>query len=123
MSDFDEIRQLHFDYVEYADKGDGDAFTKLFTPDGIWIVSRGNEFRGRQVLSDLIKVIPHGGWHKAGEVTHITIDGNTATGGCKYEAKRDGEHVFGRYEDRYIRTEDGWCFEYRKAISETITSL
>jgi len=123
MSDFDEIRQLHFHYAEYADKGDSDAFADLFTPDGIWIVSRGNEFRGRQVISDLIKAIPHGGWHKASEVTHITINGDTATGGCAYEGKRDGEHVFGRYEDRYVRTANGWRFEYRKAIAKTITRL
>ena len=119
-----DLRALVDGYAVAADERDADAFAALFTPDATLTVLVDGEQRGRYAGADEIGTVPAklARYRRTLHLvsTHHSVvddDEDEATGTAYCEAHHvddDGDRVlFIRYDDRYVRTPDGWRFAAR----------
>jgi ketosteroid isomerase-like protein len=130
----DVIRTLHR-YGHALDAGDEDAWVDLFTEHGTFSASGRDpghttfSIRGREELRAFVaghSRPPHG--HHQHHVAEplVTLDGDTATCRSTMFVVMDHEQrpvlrVFGRYEDRLERGDDGaWRFTARVAAIDAM---
>ncbi|HEX5108773.1 MAG TPA: nuclear transport factor 2 family protein [Vicinamibacterales bacterium] len=127
--DYVEIQQLVARYAFALDTADNDGYTyaDLFTADGTF-----NDTRGRDALAALARGPSRGPLHVrnygALAIIQPTADGAT---GIQYVQTMDFQpggrtgvlDRFGRYEDVYVRTAQGWRFKSRRFANESQTAL
>lgn len=126
--DYIEIRQLVARYAYAVDTGAGDGavYASLFAPDGAFVDRMGREVRGRDALIALARRNTRGPQaafhHIVNHVIEPSPDGGAA--GRQYLLQLrvgDGDRpneIFGggHYEDRYVKTAEGWRFLRRQYI-------
>jgi hypothetical protein len=125
LEDIEEIRRLKSLYCHFANVGEGsgdiDKFVALFTEDAVWDLS-GNVRTGRASIAERLREVEklqYVGLH-FGLNPRIEVDGDEAHGlwDLNFPVIPPGEKqprvVCGFYEDRLLRTPDGWRFTYVK---------
>lgn len=119
MKDEVAIRLLQTAYCKLFDSRDAQAYGELYTEDAVVLAPWGQEIRGREKLRRAVRNTPAGGWHEALE-SEIKVFGDAAEGICRFRAQDlDGTIDSGCYEDRYVRTAEGWRISYRRVIVES----
>jgi hypothetical protein len=128
-ADRSDLRDLVEGYAMTADRRDTPGFAALFTPDAILVIhgAHGGE-QGRYVGRDEIAGIPERLARYDATMHHVTnhrvqleadSGGDRATGEsyCIAHHLQDDsavDHVLHiRYEDRYLRSDEGWRFVHR----------
>jgi hypothetical protein len=120
-SDFTAIQQLYAAYNIAADRGDGKAFAGCFTLDGVFHIGGMGHLEGAAALTEFAQSIPvnsPGSRHIAANIL-IEGDGDLARG-MAYFVLLDSQSspiivkMTGQYEDRLVRTAEGWRFAERR---------
>lgn len=114
------IEQLYAAYNFAADHGDGKGFADCFTPDGVFDAG-GSRTEGSDALVEAGNAIPlviPGSRHVSNNLL-IQGEGDLATGRAYLTlfATRSSPisiMMTGQYEDRLVRSGDGWRFAERK---------
>ena len=115
-----EIRALVARYADAVNARDEAAWAATWSDDGVWELM-GQAPSGRDAVvafwrtamgffESVIQQVSEGS---------IVLDGDTGTGRWTINehgrtAKGDAMLMIGVYEDRYLRTADGWRFQHRK---------
>ena len=126
----EEIKQLKYRYLRTLDLKQWDAFEQCFVPEATGDYGEGLAFPDRDALVGYMRenlgptlVTMHQCHHP-----EIAVDGDTATGRWYLEDKVISEESrfllegAAFYEDRYVRTADGWRFAhtgYRRLYDAT----
>lgn len=122
MSDEIAIQQTLNTYSVSATRGNLEAMVATFAPDGVWEVP-GIEarFEGREAIlagaSAITGTIEYMVQLNAPAI--IEVDGDTATAHSiirecgKYAGRQACLEVLGLYDDKLVRTADGWRFALR----------
>lgn len=115
-SDIEAIKQLKYRYVRLLDTKQWDDFARCFTPDATGDYS-GLTFASRDALVDYMRTNLVEGLYTMHHVHHpeIEIDGTDHATGRWYlqdkvvsDAFRFALEGAAFYDDRYVRTADGW---------------
>src|SRR5438552_9286236 len=123
--DYIEIQQLVARYGFALDTGadNGYMYANLYVPDGVF-----NKSRGREALAALARGGRRGPFNvrNLNSLPVIKPSPEGATGVQYAQAINFGENRqpteldhFGRYEDVYVKTADGWRFKSRTFINES----
>lgn len=114
------IRDLVARYADAVCRRDAEAWAATWAEDGVWQLPGAPRVQGRDAIVAL--------WRNAmaglpfvAQLVHqgvLDIDGDRATGRWYLTetlktADGSGRHDIGVYEDRYVRTADGWRFSER----------
>lgn len=118
------IQQTINRYSVAASKRDWDAIIATYAPDGVWELSGGRKFQGRAAIREAML-----GTSSASEYNFqinapavITVDGDHATAtsvireGGKVAGNDEAFEVLGFYEDKLVRTTEGWRFAHRHFV-------
>lgn len=120
LADLEAIRDLARRYAHYVWQNELEALAELFAEDGSMdpgtrppIVGRAALLAGfREMLTAGSTFLPFIQQHV------VDLDGDAARGTCYIDlrAEVDGESMIGAgwYDDRYVRTSEGWRFQTRK---------
>lgn len=131
LKDERAIRDLLNAYAAHLDGRDFRSWVSLFTENGRWVGGLG-DFTGRESLLDMLQsnlgTAPlEGDLYRTMHLFAnpvIRIDRNTATASSRYVFFAPGENgtpgpaLVGHYEDRLLRTEDGWRFHERRVFDD-----
>lgn len=115
-------------YARAVDFRDQDALVELFTPDAIltvgeslegrdairaWIRARPDEVRSRHVISNaFVDVIDA---DSARGIAYLTLYRHEGPESLRHgPVPLSGPAAVGHYEDRFVRTADGWRFSTRR---------
>lgn len=120
VTDRDEIIDLAVRYTWALDSRDLEDMRNVFTPNATGML-RGIECDGADAI---IERIAGGAMDRFDRTQHLTgnhqvsIDGDTATHRCQLQAQHvrdngDSLIIGGYYEDRLVRTTDGWRISHR----------
>ena len=126
-----DVLETMFAYCRHADNLDGDAMSALFTEDCIANFVPGGDdtvLRGRRALSDFLNMALGGtvsGSHHIANEELIFETPDRVTLHCyMYSWQRFTGfpvtadcHRWGRYENRFVRTDGGWRMDRLKLIS------
>jgi uncharacterized protein (TIGR02246 family) len=121
-SDLDQIRYNLAAYCQACDDGRFDDLAALFTPDGTFTVM-GATHTGRDDIKAFISAGQppelRGKHICANSLVDIDASGATATGTVDYifvGRTSEGLQITsaGRYNDTFVRTDDGWRFRSRR---------
>ena len=109
------IQGLLARYCVLLDKLDLDGFADLWEPDGEMHVGRAT-WRGRDEIVANVGAATRG-LHLAA-LPDLSVSGEAATGeqNFVFVASATRDLVLGRYEDRYLRAENGWRFARRRIV-------
>jgi hypothetical protein len=133
LEDIMEITRLKAAYCDSVDGGwnrrthNGEAVASLFVDDGVWDVGggagRGEGHDGIVKLIDSFQHMPFAFHRVSNPVIHV--DGDQATGKwhlIAYLSQPDGIPVmyFGVYNDRFVRTPQGWKFKLLTCDTATL---
>jgi hypothetical protein len=114
--DYIEIQQIYGFYTRDVDPGSVRAASWMFTPDGV--AQMGNTRYTGQALKDFYAKVPQN--QSAGvrhfNSTYVIVGTPEGARGSSYmmaiERKGEGKPIevtlFGKYEDRFVKTRDGW---------------
>ena len=119
-ADYGEIQSLYGKYAHYFDgcAGNGAAFARLFTPDGVFVLPNGSAIEGREKLTEFARC-PAGVTRRPTQhwIASIVIT-PTAEGaaGTAYVAQVNTTEPKlatsgNRYEDIFVKGPDGWAFK------------
>jgi len=121
-ADYAEIQQLYAHYAFAYDSGATEEYVRLFTPDGVFIITDGETYKG----SDRLAALARGDGKKNKFTlnhftTNIAIDPSPeGAKGRAYlaviQVRKGGERWIrssGLYEDALVKTRDGWRFKTR----------
>ena len=120
MNDQQEITELLARYADGVNRRDLDAWTKVWSEDAIYTLNGAPKKVGRDAIVALYEKAM-GIVESMLQVVHngtVEVDGDSATGRW-YVSEHHGlgddksVYVIGVYQDRYIRTADGWKFAER----------
>jgi len=120
----DAIRELVAAYSHYGDGGRFDDLCALFTPDGVLELDDGRVCVGRDALrafltgvgdslrSDAERAFVR---HHVSSV-RVTLDDPDRAHGASYflVVTQQGPDHWGRYRDRYVRSDGRWLFAHRR---------
>ena len=116
MDDTTEIRALQRAYASAFDARDPEAFANLFTADAEVVLPNGVRLVGREKLLKAVRNTPPGGVHTP-EDGAILVQGEQATGASRFRFEPPvGNVVTGAYEDRFLKTPQGWRIAFRRSI-------
>jgi ketosteroid isomerase-like protein len=131
------IEQLLNRYCHKLDRGEIDAVVELFADDAVLIPAYEGDARhtGRAAVrawytryaANTIAAV-RGLRHKI-STAMIEVDGDSATSVCYLDADsvnlQTGKRslVGGRYEDRFVRTPDGWRIAERRIVIDYASTL
>jgi hypothetical protein len=129
--DHSAIVQLTIDYCWALDTGTWDDLRSVFTPDVIADLGAGGQHGIEEIIERVSSALGPLDDSQHMVTNHqVTIDasgdspGDSATGRCYVQAqhiRNDAEGgslytVGGRYEDRFVRTDDGWRIAERQIV-------
>lgn len=135
MEDIEAIRRLSCDYGHYNDILDGESFANCFVPEGFMDASKCDPnimvHRGRAEIRAVNEAVwaaqahprPDGGACVHYQIAHrvTKLEGDHAEGTVNFLAwglSKSGmkSEFIGRYDDKYVRTEEGWRFAERVLV-------
>jgi hypothetical protein len=124
LADLQAIVDLTIAYSFALDERIFDDLDDVFVPDAT--ADLGWLLEGRDAIKVRIRdaLVPLDASQHLVATHQVHIDGDRATGRCYLQAQHvranaDGGSLFmvgGRYEDRYVRTADGWRIDHRSLI-------
>ena len=131
------ILQLMADYGFAMDDSNGDAFAKLFTPDGVLIAGGGETFKGAEALKKLgdsagQRQVVNGPAQPLGyPIKHLfanvsmDIRGDNATVKANWivvngRTSTPTPQSMGHYEDKLVKRNGRWIYTERRIINETM---
>ncbi len=119
----ESIRDLIARYNASGDAGRFETMLELFTDDAVLVVPDGTH-QGRENIRVFFESVAIGNGRRPGGrlIRHFTathqidvLDPDAARGRCYYQVLTDaGLDHWGRYVDRYRRTDAGWRFQERR---------
>ena len=119
----ESIRDLVVRYNASGDAGRFETMLELFTDDAVLVVPDGTH-QGRENIRVFFESVAIGNGRRPGGrlIRHFTathqidvLDPDAARGRCYYQVLTDaGLDHWGRYVDRYRRTDAGWRFQERR---------
>jgi hypothetical protein len=119
------IEQLYAAYNFAADSGDGEGFAGCFTSDGVFDPG-GVRIEGSDALIQVGNGIPQGlpGCRHVCSNLLIEGEGDEANGRAYLMLLGTGTSpasitMTGKYEDRLVRSADGWRFAERRFTADT----
>jgi len=122
-ADLIELRALVDRYALAADTRDRAGFAGVFAPDGVMDLGGGHELTGAEELPAPLDYLDQHYLRTMHVVANhiVTLEGDAATGlvyCLAHHISRQGEELRDsamavRYEDRYVRTADGWRIAHR----------
>jgi hypothetical protein len=121
VQDYQDIQQLYSRYYQTIDAGDSEAWANTFTSDGVFNTGT----RGHDALVESNR---RGGtkrplrhWH-----SNLTIvptaegaDGTTYVMQIDITTKPPSISTYSRYDDKLVKTPQGWRFKVRQRSSDT----
>jgi ketosteroid isomerase-like protein len=123
-----ECEALSIAYARAIDFRDYDAFVKLFAEDGVLdtgeplegraaiahaLTRRPDELRSRHVLTNIFIDVLSGS--EARGISYLTLYRHIGPESLKGQpVPISGPAAIGHYEDRFVKTDDGWKFKRRK---------
>ncbi len=119
LADLEGIRDLARRYAHYVWQNDVDALTALFAEDGEMDPGTRPPIRGHAaLLAGFREMLTAGDTFLPFVQQHVvTLAGETATGTCYIDLRAEvgGKSMIGAgwYDDRYVRTAEGWRFQAR----------
>jgi actinorhodin biosynthesis protein ActVIA len=114
------IQQLYAQYYLTIDAGDSEPWANTFTPDGVF-----NNTRGHDALVEFIR---RGGTDRPLRHLHSNLklvptaegaDGHVYVVQIDITAKPISVATYSRYDDKLVKTPDGWRFKSRQRSSDT----
>lgn len=120
MNDQQKISELLARYADGVNRRDLEAWTRVWSEDSIYVLNGALTRVGRDAIIALYEKAM-GSVESMLQVVHngtVEVDGDSATGRW-YVSEHHGlgddksVYVIGVYQDRYIRTADGWKFAER----------
>jgi uncharacterized protein (TIGR02246 family) len=118
LDDKAQIQHLQREYAARFDARDPEGFAGLFTPDAEVILPNGYRLTGHEKMLKVVRNTPAGGVHLP-EDGRIDVDGDSATASSRFRFEPGtGDVVTGEYEDRFVRTPDGWRFAFRRSVPD-----
>ena len=126
LEDIDAIWRLCQRYRRHLDERDFAAYSRLFTDDGVWIGNLGSATGPEEIEQLLVRTLE---LHPDPAVRHlhlvdnpvIEVDGDEGTAETTWVyITRDFSDnpvlsLIGHYNDKLVRTEEGWKFKRREA--------
>ena len=122
--DYADIQQLYAQYYLTIDAGDSEAWANTFTADGVFNNTRGHDA--------LVESNRRGGTNKPLRHLHSNLklvptaegaDGHVYVVQIDITAKPISVSTYSRYDDKLVKTPQGWRFKNRQRSSDTtITS-
>lgn len=121
LLDRDEIRELAVRYAHGVWRKDVAAVAALFAEDGVMDTGSGEPMRGREAIrATYERTFAADDFYPFVHNHVVEIDGDGARGWCDLDLRAviNSERMtgFGSYEDRYVRTSDGWKFRSRTLV-------
>jgi uncharacterized protein (TIGR02246 family) len=124
LEDLEEIRRLFQEYRRALDERDFDAYTSLFTEDGVF-VTHTRSYRGHSEIREMLSQLPGGGRsiHLVANPV-VDLDGDRATAEVTWAFIAPGAddtpvlRMLGRYRDELRREGGTWRFARRDARSD-----
>ena len=122
MTDEFAIQQNISTYSEGATRSDWDQVLSTFAPDGIWDIPVHNvKFQGHtEIRKGMIQFSSAMEYMlQANSPAVITVTGDNATArsvireGGKFAGREEALEIHGIYNDKLIRTANGWKFAHR----------
>jgi hypothetical protein len=130
IEDKDAIRELLSEYCFRMDDARYDALGALFTADGEWIARYARARGPAEIAALMARNIPPEPKRKHFIMNSlITLDGDRAAVRTSYlvvlQAAGAGlvPSVAGTYEDRLVRTAEGWRFRERRLVHDLAAEL
>jgi uncharacterized protein (TIGR02246 family) len=125
LLDREEIRDLAIRYAHGVWRKDAAAVAELFGPDGEMDTGTGEPMRGRdEIRATYGRMFATDDFFPFIHNHVIDLDGDAAIGWCDLDLRAviDGRRRcgFGCYEDRYVRTEQGWRFRSRRLVMKEL---
>lgn len=126
LEDLEAIRRLTYQYAFYNDTFQIDALVALFVEDGVFDLSGAGlrRYEGHDGIRHFFQREQQAMSHLMHVTTNhlVELDGDQATGTVYFlgiGVSRDGREsqARGYYDDRYVRTVDGWRFRSRATIT------
>ena len=124
LTDRQAIVDLTIAYCYALDDRRFDDLDQVFTPDAT--ADLGRRLDSRAAIKDRIRdaLVPLDASQHLVATHQVRVDEDRATGRCYLQAQHvrtgtDGGSLFivaGRYDDRYVRTADGWRIEHRSLV-------
>lgn len=125
-TDQQAITDVAIRYTWALDENDWASLDDVFLPEATAVLGGGPELVGREAIVERCRqaLAPlDDSQHLVGN-HQVTVDGDTARHRCYLHAQHirqvdeGGSHyvVAGRYEDRLVRTPDGWRIAHRELI-------
>jgi uncharacterized protein (TIGR02246 family) len=128
-SDVLAIQQLYAAYNIAADRGDGKAFAGCFAPDGAFDIVGMMRMDTFDALAEFAQSIPANAPGSRHVAANILVEGDAdLANGMAYFMLLDTRSspvavtMTGQYEDRLVRTEDGWRFAERRFTADVPAS-
>jgi SnoaL-like domain len=118
--DHAEIQQLYSQYYLTIDAGDSEAWANTFTADGVFNSTRGH--------GALVEFIRRGGTDRPLRHLHSNLklvptaagaDGHVYVVQIDITAKPISVATYSRYDDKLVKTVEGWRFKSRQRSSDT----
>lgn len=124
LLDYTAIRELSVEYNRTTNRADGEAYTQVWTEDGVLEIVGMGTFRGHEELARTASQVGNSAIHMSTD-WQIEIDGDTARQSAVMYAVRPGPDPAagsivstGMYADELVRTADGWRFTSRRFTSD-----
>jgi uncharacterized protein (TIGR02246 family) len=129
LEDVEEIRRLQLEYRRCLDGGDFQGFAALFTEDGEWEGGNGHERGPNAIRAMLERTQSAANRDQVHLIANQVVlpNGDTATAESTFavvERHPDGSpslYMVGTYRDELVRTDHGWRFRRRLALTHSRT--
>jgi hypothetical protein len=118
--DYLEIQQLYSRYYQTIDAKEGEAWASTFTPDGVFNGTKGHDALAAS-LRGTLKDNPLRHWHSNLTITPTTegADGSAYVLQINIKTTPPSIATFSRYDDKLVKTAQGWRFKVRQRSSDT----
>ncbi len=118
--DYLEIQQLYSRYYQTIDAKEGEAWANTFTADGVFNNAKGHEALAAS-LRGTLKDNPLRHWHSNLTITPTPegADGSAYVLQINVKTTPPSITTFSRYDDKLVKTPQGWRFKIRQRSSDT----
>jgi hypothetical protein len=118
--DYLDIQQLYSRYYQTIDAKDGEAWANTFTADGVFNNTKGHDALVASQRGTL-KDNPLRHWHSNLTITPTAegADGRAYVLQINVKTTPPSIATFSRYDDKLVKTPQGWRFKIRQRSSDT----